>query len=557
MKLTTKLTAVLAAAAFFTGTAFADDFSNDFGTDAPADTAGADASSSVAAPAVTISGKAEEKARAYVNDQSVDIGTFDDVADLPITTDPSLTLNVDYSGTSSDIAAKLTFDKDSLGDYKEDILEELTARAYVGNWIFEAGKMKIVWGKGDKLHVLDNFNANDYTDYIIPDYIDRRIAEPMFHVVYNLNDGGRIEAVYTPMMTPDRLATSGVWEPAQATSLTDSVTNYASTQLGTLAATKDATWETVYTSTYNQMYATVYAAQIDGGATAATAATAATTYATTNAGTSAAANTTYQTALASYLTALTNASALNSDSSELYPDTNNIRYGQAGLRLTETIGAVDYGVSYYYGHYKQPSCNVSKMQSYIINYLAGTATESEKFLDYDQLQVFGLEAAFVAGPLNTRWEAAYNLTKDVDGDDPAVHNNSVAWVGGFDVDLPVHNINVNIQETGKYILHGDEIKDGTYAAYDVDKDANNCWTNNKVVVNISDTFNHEKVKPEVSVLYGIERGDLLVMPKLTINVKDNFDFIVNGLCIHCKDSDSEFYSWEHNSFAQMGIKYQF
>src|SRR5574344_2511753 len=529
MKLPTKIAAILASAAPFGGAAFADDFTSDFGsTDAAADAGGAGTT-----PTVTISGKAEEKARVYVNDQSVDIDTFDDVADLPVTTDPSLTLNVDYSGTSSDIAAKLTFDKDSLGNYKEDILEELTARAYVGNWIFEAGKMKLVWGKGDKLHVLDNFNANDYTDYIIPDYIDRRIAEPMFHIVYNLNDGGRIEGVYTPMMTPDRLATSGVWVPAQQTSLTSSVTNYASTQLGTLAATKDAT------------YATVVEGYVTAGATRAQAVIQAST------------NTTYLVALKNYLTALTNASALSADSSSLYPDTNNIRYGQAGLRLTETLGSVDYGVSYYYGHYKQPSCNALKMQSYIVNYLAGTSTESEKFLDYDQLQVFGLEAAFVVGPLNTRWEAAYNLTKDVDGDDPWVHNNSVAWVGGFDVDLPIHNINVNIQETGKYILKGDKIKDGTYAAYDVDKDANNCWTNNKVVVNISDTWNHEKVKPEVSVLYGIERGDLLVMPKLTINVKDNFDFIVNGLCIHCKDSDSEFYAWEHNSFAQMGIKYQF
>ena len=64
---------------------------------------------------------------------------------------------------------------------------------------------------------------------------------------------------------------------------------------------------------------------------------------------------------AAYMYALTNANALNADPSMIYPDTNKFEYGQAGARLTGSLGPVDLGLSYYYGHYKQPSVNYNKM----------------------------------------------------------------------------------------------------------------------------------------------------------------------------------------------------
>ena len=86
--------------------------------------------------------------------------------------------------------------------YHEDIIDELIIRGYfLDNALtVEGGKMKIVWGKGDKLHVLDNFNADDYTDFIVPDYIDRRISTPMFRVVYSQASASALslEGVFTP-----------------------------------------------------------------------------------------------------------------------------------------------------------------------------------------------------------------------------------------------------------------------------------------------------------------------------------------------------------------------
>lgn len=146
-------------------------------------------------PKVEVGGKVSVDARAYVDQRKTKqvVNWIDrkieekeerySFGEYKTEANPAAKLNFTYSGLSSDLDLKLKFDGNSLGDYKWDMLDEFTARAYVGNAQFEAGKMRVVWGKGDKLHVLDNFNANDYTDYIIPDYIDRRIAEPMLRAV--------------------------------------------------------------------------------------------------------------------------------------------------------------------------------------------------------------------------------------------------------------------------------------------------------------------------------------------------------------------------------------
>ena len=93
--------------------------------------------------------------------------------------DPSAKLDFGYASEKTDFRLVLRADRDVLAFWPQDIIGEFTARAYLGDFVLEAGKMKIVWGKGDEVHVVDNFNANDYTNFIFPSYIDRRIAEPM------------------------------------------------------------------------------------------------------------------------------------------------------------------------------------------------------------------------------------------------------------------------------------------------------------------------------------------------------------------------------------------
>lgn len=493
----TKILALLATAAFFSSFATAQDmdFGDDFGSDFGGDFGDSSSSSSFAATALSVNGEAHVNFRAYVDDE----GTIG----LPIDewntwVDPKGKLGLNYSNDSVSADVKFALSKDIITDYKADIIDELTLEAYLGNFVIQAGKMKVVWGKGDKLHVIDNFNANDYKDFLIPDYIDRRISEPMVRVLYNApNDAGpftsnRFEFVWTPFMTADRYAASGRWVPTQVKKLKNQLTENA--------AAKD---QSLYT------------------------------------------------------TMLSNSSSL---ADNLYPDLYQLKYMQAGARFTTTTGSWDWGLSYYFGRDKRASFDYAKMSGtlhdgkdgYIYKYLAGIADEDDKFIDYDFLQVFGIEAAKTFGAYNFRAEAAYNLTKDVAGDDPKVHNNSLAWVFGFDRDLPVSELNFNLQTQGKFVLNHDEIKGSG------DTESETYKTDNKLVLNISDNLAHGKLKPEVSAIYGFEHFDLIIMPKVTWYVSDGLEFSASGMYMQSFiESRSEFGNWHNNSFVQIAAKYTF
>lgn len=492
-----KFIGLFTAALFTAGFAFADDF--DFGDDFGSDFGGdfGDSSASFAGGALEVNGEAQIDFRAYFDDE--------DEYGLPVDewktdTTPKGKINLKYSNSAVSAEAKFAFSKDVLENYREDVIDELTLESYLGNFVVQAGKMKVVWGKGDKLHAVDNFNANDYTDFIIPDYIDRRIAEPMIRVLYNVpKDVGpfsssRFELVWTPTMTADRYASDGKWVPAQVASLKSKLTGFAETYIKNVAAT-------------SQLAA---------------------------------------------VKMLSNSSSL---ADNLYPDTKQLKYMQAGARFTTTTGSLDWGLSYYVGRDKRASFDKSKIDSFVSTYLSnGSADDDDKFIDYDFLQVFGLEAAKTFGVYNFRAEGAYNLTKDTAGDDPKVHNNSVGWVFGFDRDLPLSELNMNVQFQGKYILNHDKINDLGV----LDTESGTFENDNKIVVNISDSWNHGKVKPEVSAVYGFQHYDLIVMPKITWYVSDGLEFCAKGMYMASYKRDkTEFEGWHNNGFVQLGAKYTF
>lgn len=546
----TKILALLATASFFSSFATAQDmdFGDDFGSDFGGDFGDSASSSSFAATALSVNGEAQVNFRAYVDDE----GT----SGLPIDewntwVDPKGKLGLNYSNDSVSADVKFALSKDIITDYKADIIDELTLEAYLGNFVIQAGKMKVVWGKGDKLHVIDNFNANDYKDFLIPDYIDRRISEPMVRVLYNApNDAGpftsnRFEFVWTPFMTADRYAASGRWVPTKVKELKNELTKTATNSISNtvkeleakrvelaVAQTGLTNAENAYKAATDETEKAKYAAKMQDYGNAAKDAQESLT----------ALNTTY-------LSQLNNSSSL---ADNLYPDLYQLKYMQAGARFTTTTGSWDWGLSYYFGRDKRASFDYKKMALYVQKYLEGTAEEDDKFIDYDFLQVFGIEAAKTFGAYNFRAEAAYNLTKDVAGDDPKVHNNSFAWVFGFDRDLPVSELNFNLQTQGKFILNHDEIKDSG------DTESGSYKTDNKLVLNISDNLAHGKLKPEVSAIYGFEHFDLIIMPKVTWYVSDGLEFSASGMYMQSFiESRSEFGNWHNNSFVQIAAKYTF
>ena len=614
---------ILMTSALLMGTAA---FAEDFGDFGDFDDAASDGASSK----VEVGGTLSTDIRAYVD--------VDDSDELEVEAKPAGNLTMSYSGNNSDLTLSLSMDADKIQNNPEDIIDELVLRGRLGDYLtLEAGKMKVVWGKGDKLHVLDNFNADNYTNFIIPDYIDRRVSTPMLRAVIsapvaNLN----IEGIYTPLLPVDRFATSGRWTPEQVSLLTDSLTTDATLKVekafrsytsatanvgGAGAAYKISKESAAKAKTAldaaNSVFTTAktefdkakpYEDLVNGYALAAQqyaqagqnvpsfeafaasqnvnsvqlealrqgyAKASAALYAATAAQQTA--QTTYngyseaeQTALAAftaakaeaekagaaYMYALTNANALSADPAVIYPDMKTLKYGQFGGRATWTLGQVDMGLSYYNGWYKQPSVNRDKLNTFIEKYLAGGAAsikEEDKFLAYDKKQTFGVEASSILWHFNVRGEFAYNLTDDTDGTDPWVHNNSIGWLGGFDIDLPFANANLNVQETGTYILNNDECEKNTM---DVDY-AENAYTNNKVAANLTASFMNDKIAPEVTVMYGFENKDLVVMPKLSYKADQNLTLAASGMYIWCGDDNSEFKPWEKNSFVNLGAKYQF
>lgn len=552
---------------------YADDF--DFGNDdfGFGDFGGDSGSSS----AVELSGQVTTDTRAYLDQEKIE-----KPENVKMDGCVNADVNLKYSGTKADAEVKLNFNSETLAEHPEDILDEAFVTAYAGNFKLDAGLMKNVWGKGDKLHVIDNLNADDYSDFIIPDYLDRRVATPMLKGTYAFDYSGKVlsnlkmEAVYTPFLPVDKFAESGVWVPSQVSALTGNVkttaTDYLASTVKNLenarllaaevsslnalseqndlsakaalnAKVQDAYSKGYITADSQQIVALMSAGKTQAEAQALVLGAAYSKYIEEN----------LTNANLAYTTALNNASALSNNTGMIYPDINSFKYSQAGARVTGSLGCFDWGLSYYYGYYKQPSVNVTKITPYIEKYLSGTAlTEEDKFLAYDQKQTFGIEAATILWHFNLRGEACYNLTKDTKGDDPFVHNNSIQWLGGFDIDVPLWNMNINVQETGTYVLGNDKIKGSTTELFDVDYNANG-YSNNKIVANISTSFANDKFAPEVSLMYGIEGGDFVVLPKFTYKPTSEVSLIASGMYINCKNDKSEFAAWKNNSFIQLGV----
>lgn len=534
----TRYTAIATAILLSCIGTFAQDFDDfgDFG-DIGGGTSGGTSS------AVSISGEAKIEARGYLDSDPAEKGInhVDGLKEIETSSNPSGKLNFKYSGSTVEAEVKLKFDRSSLTEYKEDILDEAIIRGIFmeSALTVEAGKMRTIWGKGDRLHVIDNFNADNYTDFIVPLYSDRRIATPMLKTSYAFPKNNMVlEAIWTPGMTVDRFASKGRWVPGKVASMQGTIESSVKDNLAKIVEQKD-TFQTqlaTYTTLAESAKAAgnMEAAQMYG--------TAAET-----------AKSNLANAEKTYLDTLNMATALSADSSSLYPDTNRLEYNQAGVRLTGTFGSVDLGASYYYGHYKQPSFNAKLF----------SAGDYKNMLAYDKKQTFGLEAATIFWKFNLRAEGCYNLTEDTAGDDPFVHNNSVQWLAGFDIDLPVSNINVNIQETGTLVLNNDKI-DGAYKKMDVDYDRNDRYTTNHLVVNITDSWKNGKIEPEITALWSIERGDIVLMPKINFKPNQDITFTASGLFMNSKDEDGEFAEWSgkipgnlNNSYIGLGVSCKF
>lgn len=542
---------------------------------------------------------------------------------------PVFGLTVSHSSPKTELAADLQLNVRTVKDYPLDILNELTMRAYLGDCVLSAGKLKLVWGKGDMIHVLDVFNANDLTDFTIPAYIDRRIGEPMVHFAYNAPIPLRLELAWAPSMTPDRIALSGPWVPPQLYRAKQSAHNYL------LGAINDSTSafslffdETKLQQALHDPISKILKENIPDSITidmkdivekldenallkgiepllvkpqikkllenlAKQKITIPTTEIIkkflppkpdgtpyTEAELKAALQgepfltqatafiakqivDTAKKAETEFIASLKTADAVIGSfrfdefvkigMNAFLPDMHNIKYGQYGIRLSGSAGPVDMAGQYYFGHYKTPSIDVDAM---VTNALAGKSLAD--CVHYDPVHIFGIDLGTAIAMFNLKSEFAYYMTGDFKGTDPAVHNNSIQWVMGFDVDIPLNNINVNIQNLGAWTLGFKKVKENNESGkFDMDWNTAEKSTNNKLIVNISDSWLHENLTDSITCIWGIEHNDFVIIPKLRYRIKDELYVEGTGAYIYAANKKSEFSNWKNNHFVQASLEYRF
>ncbi|MFW6208741.1 MAG: hypothetical protein ACOC7X_08540, partial [Spirochaetota bacterium] len=213
-----------------------------------------------------------------------------------------------------------------------------------------------------------------------------------------------------------------------------------------------------------------------------------------------------------------------------YPEEKkSLEDGQAALRISGTAGGMDLAGTYYFGYLRQPAIEFDMLP-----------IPSNIYLSYDRVHVFGLDAAGVLAGFNLRGEAAYYLTEDYDGDDETrLNNHSVQWVAGFDRNLPVSELNLNIQTIGAYFINEDEEP-----------------TRNIVSAALSDSWNNDKIRPEVSASYGVEEEDWMIRPEVSFDLVDDVELTAGG-AIFLGSSDGRFGQFDDNNYAQVELTYNF
>ncbi|MEE8440354.1 MAG: hypothetical protein V3S41_01435 [Spirochaetia bacterium] len=229
------------------------------------------------------------------------------------------------------------------------------------------------------------------------------------------------------------------------------------------------------------------------------------------------------------------------------PTGTTLDAAQVGVRLTDTFGPVDLGLVYYYGYLKQPSVDLTAFIP--IPVLSGTIT-----LDYDRIHVAGGEAAAAVGPLNLRAEAAYYATADTDGNDPAASNSSVRYLAGFDVDIPVNNLNLNAQVLGSVLLSSAKI-DGN-GPVDFEYDPDGVYTSHLIAASLRDTYSGERFTVELGGAWYVETGDFVVRPALTVGFGDVLTMRLGGT-LFAGDADTFLGQYDGNDFLELELVYDY
>lgn len=229
---------------------------------------------------------------------------------------------------------------------------------------------------------------------------------------------------------------------------------------------------------------------------------------------------------------------------EAAPQPDTLADGQYGIRYSTSVGGVDIGGIYYFGFIREPVIDIPE------------SDPTAYSISFDRLNLFGLEFATVVSGFNLRAEAAYNLTEDTAGDDPLVHNNSIAYMAGFDRDLPVSNLNVNIQGRGEYLLGSDEVSENGAADVDFDPGENEEYWTHTLVATVEDSYRNQTITPSLNFLMSAETQDFALRPGVELVLADDATVDVRGTVFE-GDEDTQFGQFDENDHLEISVEYAF
>ncbi len=390
---------------------------------------------------------------------------YDDISASTIVLYPELNMELHYKGESSDFTGSFTLsgnhdftNSSDIAEYLSSMIDEAYYRTFFSGFNLSAGFMKIVWGKGDEIFTFDNINAVDYSDFMNNSYLDRKKAEAMIKLDVPFGQQGLIEALYTPVFTPDTFPTTGPWVQSD------------------------------------------YRAMTAMGIT-----------------------------------------ATNMDTENM----KTLSHGQGGIHITDSLGGVDFGAAYEYTFLREPVVDMSAFMA--------DPTKKVK-VTWDRLHLFGIEAAAALGGFNFRGEGAYYLTSDTAGTDPLVHNNKVQYLAGFDRNIPIHNMSINIQDRGEIILGSNGIKDNGTA--DMEYSDSGSYISNIIAADLRDTFLNDTLTVKMSGAYSAGSKSYMLAPGIEYTIKDDAAVKIR-YTLYRGDSDTLFGEFKDNDMLDVIFQYSF
>ncbi len=386
---------------------------------------------------------------------------------------------------------------------------------YLGDSLeLTAGLVKVVWGKGDSVRVLDVVNPQDFSDFINADLEDRKIPQGLVKLDWRTSQSGKLEALYVPFFQGHTLPLQGTWAPRAFTDLRTQVR----------AGFYDGAYQAAYGVTLGGLLASAAAS---GNITVAAIA-------------GSAAMPTLQANAAAIASAQAGAQAdALVDDLLLLPDTHALAWGQGGVRFTDSFAGVDFGLQYYTGFLRDPVYDADPARLAATRHLA---------VDYNRYHQAGLDAAFVLADFNLRLEAAWHQSVDVPGTDPLVRNPFASAVAGLD--RTFGELSVNLQAQGTWI----QGLSGATGAYDAQKDADELT--GLVAAQAAYGFANDRAELSLAGSVNAPDGDWVLIPRLALYPVDDVTLTVGGKWFG-GDPEGQLGQYAANSFAEVKASYSF